>query len=322
MRTLRLLPLLLLLLPALRPARLAAQTADGTFTLSVNAQVVTVPVTVRDAKGNLVKDLTKDDFTLAEDGKPQRIRYLSVDHDRALTMALLIDTSGSQKDYIKKERAASRTFLDTMLTRPDDTALIVRFDNALALLAKPTSSKADLQAALEHLEDPHEPRLNPPGGTLFYDALELTCKRVLHDVDGRKAMVVLTDGRDDGSVATLESAIDAAQRSDTVVYSILYTDNADSFISHGASDPQRGKNILASLSDATGGHLFEVSRRHPLEKIFEDIAEEMRTQYVLAYTPPKGLGAGFRTIEVKGRDKTWKIQTRAGYFYNGTDDDE
>jgi VWFA-related protein len=290
---------------------------DQPFTLSVQVQTVAVPVSVRDAKGKLVEGLTKDDFTLLEDGQPQVIRRVSVDKDRPLTIGLLIDTSGSQKDYIPKERAASGEFLDAMLTRPDDTAFLVRFDNALTLLAKPTTKKDDLKAALTHLEDKHEPRLHPPGGTLLFDALDLTCDKVMRDVEGRNAVVVLTDGRDDGSVATLEGTIQAAQVSNTVIYSILYTDERSGWLeTHTAG--LSGRQVLQKLADETGGHLFQVSHGEPLEKIYAEIAEEMREQYVLFYSPAKhGPGYGFRTIELKGKDKSWKIQTRKGYFYSG-----
>jgi len=294
----------------------AAPDGGDTFTLSVRAQVVTVPVTVRDSKGKLLQDLTREDFQLSEDGQPQRIRYLTVDRDRPLTLGLLIDTSGSQRDYIKKERAAARAFFETMLTRPGDTAFLVRFDNAITLLQKPTASKDELSAGLGHLEDPHPWRVENPGGTLFFDALDLTCERITRNADGRNAVIVLTDGDDNGSVLTLEQAIAAAQVSNTVIYSILYTDESSGFL--GSKQAVRGKQVLERLSAETGGHMYQVSVREPLEKIFADIADEMRTQYVLAYSPTKGGGGSeFRKIELTGRDKSWKIQTRSGYYYSG-----
>jgi VWFA-related protein len=309
------------------PTRGSAQ--DDTFTLSVNAQVVTVPVTVRDSKGALLQTLTKDDFALTEDGRPQRIRYLTVDRDRPLTLGLLVDTSGSQKLLIKKERAASNAFFESLLSKEGDTAFLVRFDNAITMMQKATSSKDQLRAALEHLEDPHAARpqpppvdaadylRRPPQGTLFYDALFLTCSRGMQDVQGRNAVIVLTDGVDRGSGQTLDATIEAAQRSNTVVYSILYSEENDP-VAHVDGKRLSGKEVLERLSSATGGHMFEVSLRQPLEKIFADIAEEMRMQYVLAYTPAKSdAGPGFRKIELKARDKSWKVQTRSGYIYSG-----
>lgn len=303
-------------------AQTSAATGTGTddqpFTLSVQAQVVTVPVTVRDSKGHLVQDLTKDDFTLTEQGRQEKIRYLTVDRDRPLTVGLLVDTSGSQKEYIPKERAAANQFLETMLTRPDDTAFLVRFDNATTMLQVPTSSKEKLAAALTHLEDPHDPRLHHPGGTLLYDTLDLTCERVTRQVQGRNAIVVLTDGRDNGSELTLDDVIQAAQVSNTVIYSILYTDEQAAWLSGRTPGALSGKQVLEKLSEETGGHMFQVSRKEPVEAIFASVAEEMRMQYVLAYTPSKqGPGYAFRSIELKGKEKSWKIQTRAGYFYSG-----
>jgi VWFA-related protein len=299
-------------------ARQSAQGQDQPFTLSVNAQVVTVPVTVRDSKNKLLQDLAKEDFTLTEDGQAQRIRYLTIDRDRPLLMGLLIDTSGSQKDYIKKERAAANVFFSTMMTRPEDTAFLVRFGNAIKMLQKPTASKDELRAALEHLEDPMDWRMDHPGGTLLYDALDLTCERITRDAPGRSAVIILSDGSDDGSILTLDQTIAAAQVSNTVIYSILYTDNATGLL--GSPQAQRGKQVLEQLATATGGHLYQVSTREPLEKIFGDIAEEMRMQYVLAYSPTKRSGnSEFRKIELTGKDKSWKIQTRAGYYYTAPD---
>jgi VWFA-related protein len=310
-------------------AQAATQGANDTFTLTVSAQVVTMPVTVRDSKGKLVQTLTKDDFILTENGRPERIRYLTVDRDRPLTLALMVDTSGSQRELIKKERAASNAFFDTLLSKEGDTAFLVRFDNAIAMLQKPTSSKAELQAALEHLEDPHPPRPEPPAetaeeylarpaqGTLFYDALFLTCSKGMADVTGRNAVVILTDGDDRGSGVTLDAAIDAAQRSNTVIYSILYSAE-QGVTNHVDGKKLSGKDVLQKLSAETGGHMFEVSVRDPLEKIFTEIAEEMRMQYVLAYSPTMSDdGPGFRKILLKGKDKSWKIQTRSGYDYTG-----
>ena len=299
-------------------ASAGAQDDNQPFTLSVQAQVVTVPVTVRDSKGKLLDTLTKDDFTLTEDGQPQRIRYLSVDRDRPLTVGLLIDTSGSQKSYIAKERTAATEFLRMMLTRPDDTAFLVRFDNAITMLQKPVSSRDQLADGLSHLEDPHPPRATHPGGTLLYDALDLTFERITRNVEGRNAVIVLTDGRDNGSQLTLDDAIQAAQVSNTVIYSILYTDEQPRWLADRPAGQLSGKEILQKLSDETGGHMFQVGFREPLDRIFNAIAEEMRMQYVLGYTPAKrGPGYGFRAIELKGRDKSWKIQTRKGYFYSG-----
>ena len=310
-------------------AQTAKQGEGDTYTLSVNAQVVTVPVTVRDSKGKLLQDLTKEDFTLLEDGKPQTIRYVTIDRNRPLTLGLMVDTSGSQKALIKNERAASTAFFNTLLSKEGDTAFLVRFDNAITLMQAATASKAELETALGHLEDPHAPRpeppaetaeeylARPPSGTLFYDALFLTCTKGMQQVEGRNAVVILTDGVDRGSRVTLDQVIDAAQRSNTVIYSILYSAEMG-VTTHVDGKKMSGKEVLQKLSGETGGHLFEVSVKEPLEKIFDEVAEEMRVQYVLAYSPLKNdLGPGFRKIELKGRDKSWKIQTRSGYDYTG-----
>lgn len=211
-------------------------------TLSVDARLVNIPVIVYDKKGALVQNLTKDNFILQVDGKPQTIRYFNLDTDLPLTLGLLIDTSMSQRDAIDDERTASEAFLDDMLNGPAerDKAFIVQFARQTDLLQDITSSKPKLQAGLKQLSTPdEEPRNNNPsvtdpndtsassrqrrgGGTTLYDALFLSSDELMSKQKGRKAVVILSDGVDNGSKETLGSAIEAAQRADTIVYAIYY----------------------------------------------------------------------------------------------------
>ncbi len=224
-------------LPGVGPA-LWAQEAAGT--IAVDVKVVALPVTVRDKHGAIVRDLTKDDFTLQEDGRPQAIRYFSQETNLPLTLGLLVDTSRSQTTVLDAERNASRSFLDQMLVQEKDKAFLIHFDREVELLQDLTSSREKLQAALELLKTPSDrERSNDPndsddsrsgsgshhgGGTQLYDAVYLASNELMKKQQGRKALIILSDGVDRGSKTYLEGAIESAQRADTVVYSIYFAD--------------------------------------------------------------------------------------------------
>ncbi len=225
-------------LPGVGPSMEAQDTAA---TISVDVNVVTLPVTVRDKHGAIVRDLTKDDFTLQEDGRPQSIRYFSQETNLPLTLGLLVDTSRSQTGVLDAERNASRSFLDQMLVQARDKAFLIHFDREVELLQDMTSSREKLQAALELLKTPSDRESsNDPndsrdsrsgsgshrgGGTQLYDAVFLASNELMKKQQGRKALIILSDGVDRGSKTYLESAIESAQRADTVVYSIYFADS-------------------------------------------------------------------------------------------------
>jgi VWFA-related protein len=225
------------------PSMRAQETAT---TIAVDVKVVTLPVTVRDKHGQIVRDLTKDDFTLEEDGRPQTIRYFSQEANLPLTLGLLVDTSRSQTNVLDAERNASRSFLDQMLVQQKDKAFLIHFDREVELLQDLTSSREKLQAALELLKTPsdreqsNDPNDSPDsrsgdsrsrsgshhgGGTQLYDAVFLASNELMKKQQGRKALVILSDGVDRGSKTYLEGAIESAQRADTVVYSIYFADS-------------------------------------------------------------------------------------------------
>jgi VWFA-related protein len=228
----------LVALPGLGPSM---QAQDSAATIAVDVKVVTLPVTVRDKHGKIVRDLAKDDFTLQEDGRPQTIRYFSQEANLPLTLGLLVDTSRSQTNVLDAERNASRGFLDQMLVQEKDKAFLIHFDREVELLQDLTSSREKLQAALELLKTPSDrDRSNDPndsgdsrsgsgshhgGGTQLYDAVFLASNELMKKQQGRKALVILSDGVDRGSKTSLESTIESAQRADTVVYSIYFADS-------------------------------------------------------------------------------------------------
>ncbi|HEY6308013.1 MAG TPA: VWA domain-containing protein [Candidatus Angelobacter sp.] len=328
--------------------------------VTVQVKVVNVPATVRDKHGKIVTNLTKDDFILEEDGRPQDIHYFSQESDLPLTLGLLVDTSRSQTRVLDQERSASSSFLDQMLRPEKDKAFLIHFDYQVELLQDLTSSREKLHAALDKMDEPHFSQTSgsdsdqsqgiPPGrhggggsgghqggGTQLYDAIYLASEELMQKQTGRKAVVVLSDGVDHGSKESLHGAIEAAQRSDTMIYSILFKDEQErpfggGFGGYGGHHggmggpggrhggyPQEsrpdGKKILEQLSRETGGRLFEVSSKQPVEKIYAQIEEELRNQYSLGYTPDRAdLGAGYHRIVLKTKQKELVVQTREGYY--------
>jgi VWFA-related protein len=329
--------------------------------------VVNVLATVRDKKGAIVRDLTQDDFELKEDDRPQTIRYFSHETDLPLTLGLLVDTSLSQRRVLAEERDASAAFLDQVLRVDKDQAFVIHFDREVELLEDLTSSRQKLQAALGLLQTPqrsHEGggdstdpgqgqggggggrgRGGFGGGTTLYDAIYLASNEITAKQGGRKALIVLSDGVDRGSKKTLASAIEAAERADTLVYSILFADERGSggggygghrgmgggmggmggmgggMGRHGGGYPRPqesrpdGKRILERLSKDTGGHFFEASKKHPLDETFNQIQEELRNQYSLGYTPnPPNAGSGYHKITLTTKKKDVIVQARDGYY--------
>lgn len=310
--------------------------------ISVEVKVVNVLATVRDKHGKIVSDLTKDDFTLEEDGHPQTITYFARESDLPLTLGLLVDTSLSQRRVLDQERNASYSFLDQMM-REKDQAFIIHFDREVELLQDLTSSHKKLQSALDHLDEPSFSngggnsggrRGYGGGGTLLYDAIYLASNELMKKQQGRKALIILSDGVDNGSKESLLTAIESAQRADTVVYSILFSDE-QSFSSPGGfggmgrggwggmgrggsrfprEERPDGKKILERISKETGGRLFEVSKKQAIDEIYTQIEDELRNQYSLGYTPGADSGPGYHKIVLTTKHKDDAVQTRQGYY--------
>src|SRR5580698_3590747 len=216
-------------------------------TISVNVKLVTMFATVRDKHGALVRNLTKDDFALQQDGHPQTITYFAPDSDLPLTLGLLVDTSMSQRRLLDQERDASHAFLDRMLREDKDKAFVIHFDYEVELLQDLTSSRQKLEASLDQLGAPqfsnsgsgdssgggNDRHGHGGGGTLLYDAIYLASNEITKKQQGRKALIILSDGVDRGSKESLRDCIETAQRADTLVYSILFADKKGYGGNHG-----------------------------------------------------------------------------------------
>jgi VWFA-related protein len=330
--------------------------AQESPTYKVDVNVVNLLATVHDHDGRIVSDLTKDDFILEEDGKPQEIRYFTRQTDLSLIIGLLIDTSMSQRNLIEEERKASYMFLDQVL-RPDrDLAFVIKFDIEAELLQDLTSSRSLLQGALNALEVPSvfgrpakrqlrsnfqtwpggqrrpggrqggpwpggQPRMQGIG-TVLLDSVYLASSEVLEQEQGRKAIILISDGVDNGSKMKESDATKAAHQADTIVYCIRYYDESayGGLFGRGGVGPDqgsRGKAILNALARETGGRMFEVSRKLSLKEIYDRIQEELRNQYNLGYTPPSIGGTGFRRISLRTKDSKLEVVTRAGYYPHG-----
>jgi VWFA-related protein len=329
---------------------------QNTPTFTVQAQLVNLPVVVRDKNGALVSSLNKDDFQLAVDGRQQPIRYFDRDNNLRLTLGLLVDISGSVRSALDNERTASEAFLDQMLKspagQPPDQAFLIQFAHEVDLLEDLTPSVPRLRGAVrkvgdEYRDDPQSGdnsggghRRGFHGGTTLYDAIYLGSTDLMQKQQGRKAIVVLTDGEDRGSKETLNSAIAAAQRSETVVYAIYFKGeqhgnggyghggHGGGFPGgggrggypggggHGGEQHVDGKKVLAQITRETGGRMFEVSGKQTFATIYTQIGEELRSQYRLGYVPDKDAASeGFHHVQLTAsKEKKLSIQTREGYY--------
>jgi VWFA-related protein len=342
----------------------APPTNGPAATVQVNVKVVTMAVTVRDKHGAIVANLTKNDFTLNEDGRPQTIKYFNLDKNLPLNLGLLVDTSMSQRKALDDERSGSQHFLDQMLGNAKDRAFVIQFDREVDLLEDLTADKGKLRAAIDQIGAPQFQRTSTDdssgqsgghhyggGGTMLYDSIYLASNEVLKQQQGRKAVVVLTDGVDRGSKETLHGAIEAAQRADTVVYAIYYKGeeghSGGGFPGGGYPGGRRGgypgaypgggggypgggrggqrpqsqeshvdgKKILEQICGQTGGRVFEITKKESADQIYNTIAEEMRSQYTLGYTPDKqSSDSGYHKIVLTATKKDLTVQTRDGYY--------
>jgi VWFA-related protein len=343
----------------------SAQPQGSEPKIAVDVKSVSVPVTVRDKHGKIISNLTKDDFVVEEDGRPQTVNYFAREKDLPLRLGLLVDTSLSQRKVLEEERSASYSFLDQML-HSKDLAFVIHFDREVELLQDFTAERPKLQEALQSLQTPQFDAssggqsggggqgggMGGPGmgggrrggggrgggsgrggGTLLYDAVYLAGDELMGKQQGRKALIILSDGVDHGSREGLATAIETAQRADTVVYSILFKDD-EGYGGRGGSvsmgpigmgrrggggrgpreERPDGKKILQQISKETGGRMFEVSKKETVEKIYAQIEEELRNQYSLGYTPDKSAGPGYHKIHVTVKQKELEAQARDGYY--------
>jgi VWFA-related protein len=287
----------------------------GTFKVDVN--VVNLFFTVKDKHGALVPHLPQDQFTVLEDGKPQTIKYFKADAVQPLTLGLMIDTSGSEARMLPFEQEVASQFITEVL-QPKDLAFLMSFDVNVDLLQDLTARDQDLRAALRKTEINTGGGGGLPGlgggpipqarprGTLLYDAVYLASAEKLRHEVGRKALIIFTDGDDEGSQTTLGQAIEAAQKADTMVYVVLVYDPR--FIA--------GDREMLRLCQETGGRVIRVGNRpEKLKTALREVSDELRSQYYIGYTPTNRQADGsFRRVEVHTNNSENKAQVRKGYY--------
>jgi VWFA-related protein len=294
-------------------------------TLKVNVNVVQLFFNVKDKKGTLIPNLTKDAFQILEDGKAQTIKYFAAESNLPLTLGILIDSSGSQARVLDMEKQVGGDFL-TQILRDKDLAFVISFDVDVDLLQDFTNSVHSLKAALNSakintgggggtgipgLGGGTIPTQGTPRGTLLYDAVYLAAHDELSQQVGRKAMILLTDGEDQGSRLKIRDAIEAAQKADTIVYVLLCADRG--FYGFGGYS---GDREMRKLTEETGGRVIEVGNKfEKLKQGFDQIANELRSQYNIGYTPTNSkLDGTFRKVQIQTNNKDYKIQARTGYY--------
>lgn len=281
-----------------------------TFSTTVN--LVSVLANVHDHDGRIVAGLNQSDFVLREDGKPQVIHYFSREANLPLTIGLLVDTSRSQAGVLQQEGRASYVFLDRVL-RPGDRAFVVNFDSHVDTLQGLTSTRSDLVAALQKLQVPDQV------ATLLYSAVQRSADSVLRAQQGRKAVILLTDGVAYKDPSSIDNAIEAAQRADTIIYSIRFSDPPRTYrplrSAFMATMRERGKADLERMAKETGGVAYEVSSQHPIEEIYAEIEADLRSQYEIGYTPGRPAPDGkYHHIRLTTLDRTLIVDARAGYY--------
>ncbi len=306
------------------PAAPEEDKSVATFKLQVN--LVDVFFTVKDKNGNLVPHLNKNDCTIYEDKQPQTYKSFIAENNLPLTLGILLDTSGSQYQVLPLEQQAGSEFLERVL-KPKDEAFLLSFDVNVDMLQDFTNSARTLARAMDKAEintaggngaagipgagGGTVPTIGAPKGTLLYDAIYLASREKLNQESGRKAMIILTDGDDQGSRTKISEAISAAQKSNALIYVILIADTGF----YGGWG-YNGYSAAKRLAEETGGRIINVGNNgKKLQEAFAQIEDELRTQYAATYTPSNAkMDGSFRHLSVECRGDGLKVQTRRGYF--------
>jgi VWFA-related protein len=315
--------------PPVSTAPAPAPDEEPVTTLKVNVNLVDLFFTVKDKAGNLVPHLTKEDCTVSEDKVPQTLKSFVAETHQPLTLGILLDTSGSQQRVLPLEQEVGSQFLERVIKAKDE-AFLLSFDVDVDLLQDYTNNTRLLTRAMDKAEINTAggngaagipgagagtvPTIGTPKGTLLFDAVYLASNQKMNQETGRKAMILLTDGEDEGSRIKINEAIAAAQKTNVMLYTILIADRGF-YGGFGYS----GFSAMKKMTEETGGRLIDVGNNgKKLEAAFQQIEDELRTQYVASYTPSNTKqDGGFRHIAVECRGDGMKVQVRKGYFAPG-----
>jgi len=366
--------LTVLILLCLSGGRAAQQSTSDrpAATIKVQAREVLLPVLVIDKKGALVTNLTAKDFTLTEDGRPQTIKSFTTQSSLPFRLGLLVDTSRSVDSAMANERKAAEKFVELMLPADSkaavqgDEAFLIHFDREVELLEDFTNSREKLDREIDAMGPTSKEQDSPQGpetsgdergngqqrysrnGTQLYDAVYLASDELMKPKQGRKALVVFSDGVDRGSKETMNDAIDAADRANLEVCTIYFKGEEERQMGNGFPGGRRGgypgggggwpgsggdgypgggrgggssrpevdgKKIMQEIAQRTGGQFFEAKKKESLEEDYNLIAGALRQQYLLTYTPDRvDSEGGFHKIVLKANSGDYTVQTREGYY--------
>ena len=293
----------LCLLPAANPAQNppVPESPDTRIVLEVNR--VDVLFTVSDKKGRFVTDLGQDDFQVFENKKPQKILEFAAESDLPLRLAILVDTSNSIRDRFRFQQEAATRFIDGVIRPHQDKAAIVSFDTSAELVSDLTDSTEQLDKAVQNLR--------PGGGTALYDAIYFACRdKLMQDQPRhkfRRAMVILSDGEDNNSRYTRDQALEMAQKADVVMYTIS---------TNITRIPTEGDKIMKYFASETGGLAFFPFKAEDLSQSFENIANELRHQYMILYRPePLKQDGLYHTVDIRVHNRhDLVVRARKGYY--------
>jgi len=308
------------------PAPVEQENTQGMPTFRTNTNLVSLFFTAYGKNNQPITNLKKQDCTLYEDRVAQTTRNFEQMVDLPLTMGILLDTSGSQEKVLPLEQQTGSAFLKRVM-KPKDEAFVISFDVNVDLLADYTNNVAELERALNKAQinvgggfgnggipglGQGPVSIQKPRGTLLYDAVYLAAHDKMHQEAGRKVLILLTDGEDMGSQETMNSTLEAAQKSNVLIYVILLADRAGYA---QAGEMYGGDRAMSKLTEDTGGRVIDVGTNgKKLEAAFAQIEDELRTQYQASYTPKDPAQDGsFRLINVKCEGAA-KIRTRKGYY--------
>jgi VWFA-related protein len=289
---------------------------DDTQTLKVNVNLVNVYFSVRDKNG-FITNLHKDDCSIYEDKALQKTKNFTQEKNLPLTIGILLDTSGSQMHVLPLEQQSGAEFLKDVLT-PKDEAFLISFDINVNLLADYTNSPREIKRSIDSAQ------INTGAGTgsvtgngsargtLLYDAVYLAAHDKLRQEAGRKILIILTDGEDQGSQETIKTATEAAQKANAIVYVIMIADRG---FYGGFGMGYGGDRYMEQLATETGGRVINVGNNgKKLEEAFDQIQDELRTQYLASFTPTNNkIDGTFRTLNLTCQPGQ-KIQARKGYY--------
>ena len=297
-------------------------------TLKVNVNLVSLYFTVHDKHNGLVSTLTKDDCSVLEDKEPQRLKNFAAEADQPLTLGILLDTSGSQMNVLGMEQETGAAFLKRIL-RQKDEAFLISFDVDVNLLEDYTSNSRELERAMNKAEintaggngaggapgigQGPIPVHGTPKGTLLYDAVYLASNDKLRQETGRKALILLTDGEDQGSREKPSAAIEAAQKANAIIYVLMIADRG---FYGGMTFGYSGDSQMRKMAEDTGGRVIDVGNNgKKMEAAFKQIEDELRTQYVASYTPTNTkLDGAYRKLDIQCKGDGLKVQSRKGYY--------